>query len=291
MIATPLELSQARTNISPSEAFQSLSNEARKLNIENFDCYGDQSLTPNNSWIRSFESSLASYFGMEDAVFLPSGIMAQLVTLSVNREFSDSFSKNSFLCHYSSHILLHENDAHTELIRMEAIIVPSKNSEEIQVPMSFSDASSLILSHFPSTVVIECPHREIGGKCTSWEDLSDLSILCRKHGVKLHMDGARLWEAAAFYCTSIDRDIKIFCGLFDSIYVSFYKGLGGITGAMLLGDKTFIARSRIWIRRFGGNLFTLAPYAISASIGFKNNVSSFEAKRDRLRHVVALVSR
>mmetsp|Transcript_33355 Transcript_33355/g.48341 ORF Transcript_33355/g.48341 Transcript_33355/m.48341 type:complete len:405 (+) Transcript_33355:76-1290(+) len=291
VVSTPIELSQARSNISPSEAFQNLSNEARQLNIDCFDCYGDQMLSPNNSWLRTFEMTLASHFGMEDAVFLPSGIMAQMVTLSVNREFSDSLSKDSFLCHYSSHILLHENDAHVELIKMKAIVVPAKHAEEFQNPMSFSDTSSLILSTLPSTVLVECPHREIGGKCTSWEDLIELSKLCKEKGIKLHMDGARLWEAAAFYCTSNDRDIKSLCKLFDSIYVSFYKGLGGLTGAMLLGNKAFITKSRVWIRRFGGNLFTLAPYAISAYVGFKNNVDTFQAKRDRLRHVIALVSR
>jgi hypothetical protein len=62
------------------------------------------------------------------------------------------------------------------------------------------------------------------------------------------------------------------CGLFDSIYVSCYKGIGGMTGAVLLGTRTFIAETRVWLRRFGGNVFTLLPYAVSSYSCYRNYV-------------------
>lgn len=58
---------------------------------------------------------------------------------------------------------------------------------------------------------------------------------------------------------------------FDSIYISFYKGLGALSGAMLLGTNDFCAQARIWLRRFGGNLYTLVPYAVSAWSGYRNH--------------------
>jgi threonine aldolase len=78
----------------------------------------------------------------------------------------------------------------------------------------------------PSVVIIECPHREIGGKCTSLADLRDISRHCREAGVHLHLDGARLWEALPFYLEGADQcaNVAEFCSLFDSIYASFYKG-------------------------------------------------------------------
>ena len=114
-------------------------------------------------------------------------------------------------------------------------------------------------------MIIECPHREIGGKCTPLEELRAISKACRVAGIHLHMDGARIWEAQAFYseyCSFPDL-----CSLFDSIYVSFYKGLGAVTGSMLLSSTSNIVEYRPWLRRFGGNLFSQMPIAVSCYSG------------------------
>ena len=77
--------------------------------------------------------------------------------------------------------------------------------------------------------------------------------------VPLHADGARLLEVAPYYGLPLPE----LCRLFDSLYVSFYKGLGGVTGAMLLGSPTVTREAAVWRRRLGGNPFTVAPYALS----------------------------
>ena len=102
----------------------------------------------------------------------------------------------------------------------------------------------------------------------------------------MHMDGARLWEATAAYGKTLEE----ICSLFDSVYVSFYKGLGGLSGAMLLGNEDFINESRVWLRRFGGNLYTHMPCAVSSWAGFRANVDDFGRRLDRLKHVIALIT-
>eukprot|EP01036_Dinobryon_divergens_P028893 gene28893-37908_t len=299
-----IDLTQARAFQSPKNVLEFLSFEADRLKIEKFDVYGDFTSNVNSSWMRHFEHQVADYLGHEDALFLPSGVMAQMITLCVNRERSTCKDKDSFLCHYSSHLLIHEQDSFSELLKMNAVFTTPNAHEEVQAPLKHSDVDVNLASFTPSTVLVECPHREIGGKCTSFEDLKVISSTCREKGIGLHMDGARLWEASAYYCSTSSSDdislsssssnaitIKDLCALFDSIYVSFYKGLGGITGAMLLGDKAFISQSRVWLRRFGGNLFTLTPYALSAYVGFEQNVNSFQIRRDRLQQVIAIATR
>ena len=101
------------------------------------------------------------------------------------------------------------------------------------------------------------------------------------------MDGARLWEATAAY----NKPLSVICTLFDTIYVSFYKGLGGLAGAMLLGTEACITESRVWLRRFGGNLYTLMPYAVSAWAGYRANVDTFVVRLERLQQVIALVTK
>jgi threonine aldolase len=78
---------------------------------------------------------------------------------------------------------------------------------------------------------------------------------------------------------------------FDSVYISFYKGLGSISGAMLMGEKDFCDEARVWLRRFGGNLYTLLPYAASSWAGYRRHVSghgstmSFTDKLNKLLRI------
>ena len=155
----------------------------------------------------------------------------------------------------------------------------------LQDAMTYEDLRPLLDKQpHPACVVLECPHREIGGKVTSMEDIRRISEHCRRLGVALHMDGARLWEASAHY------DLNILNSLFDSIYVSFYKGLGGLAGAMLLGSDDFIASSRVWLRRFGGNIFTMLPYAVSAWKGLRTHATAFTPRLHHLQRVVAHIT-
>ena len=80
-----------------------------------------------------------------------------------------------------------------------------------------------------------------------------------------------------------------------SCYVSFYKGLGGITGAMLCGSRFFIANARIWLRRFGGNVFQQYPLVTSCMIGFdkmiENPEFTFSEKRERMKQLINILSK
>src|SRR4029453_15083491 len=109
-------------------------------------------------------------------------------------------------------------------------------------------------------LLLELPQREIGGRLPEWDDLLAQVEWARARQIALHLDGARLWEAQPFY----DRPHAEIAGLFDSVYVSFYKGLGGMGGAALAADAGTIAEARVWLRRHGGNLVTLHPFVVAA---------------------------
>jgi len=139
-----------------------------------------------------------------------------------------------------------------------------------------------------STLILELPHRELGGKLTPWNEVHQISKLCKEECIHFHCDGARIFEASAGYGLSLPKLAKPF----DSVYISFYKGLGGISGAMLLGSSSFCTEARKWLRRFGGNLYTLVPYAASGWSGYKRHVkgegriATFEEKQEKLAHIV-----
>jgi threonine aldolase len=81
---------------------------------------------------------------------------------------------------------------------------------------------------------LELPQREIGGLLPEWDDLVAQAAWTRERGIALHLDGARLWEAAPFY----ERSYAEIAGLFDSVYVSFYKGLGALAGPRLRATRS-----------------------------------------------------
>jgi len=154
-----------------------------------------------------------------------------------------------------------------------------------------------------STLILELPHREAGGKLTPWDEVEEISRVCKERGIHYHCDGARIFEASAGYGHKLEETARPFA----SVYVSFYKGLGGISGAMLLGDAELCAEARVWLRRLGGNLYSVLPYAVSCWDGFRNNcigegrspgdesgisysASVFENRRKNLARVVGLLS-
>ena len=309
-----INLQRFHVERSPTETLEYLSQESQRLGVDAFDAYGDFEKDPESSYLRRFEAELAEELGMEDAVVMPSGGMAQSIALLIHsaataatNTASDSNSQKSsnyFACHHTSHLLLHENDAYRELLHMEPLILSTVDQAKgISIPpMSFSRIQRLLdekkkLGTVPSTLILELPHREIGGKVTPWHDILQIREYCRDNNIQFHMDGARLFEATTGY---EDKSIQELVSAFDSVYISFYKGLGGMTGAMLLGSNEFCGQARTWLGRFGGNLYTLMPYAVSGWAGFRrqwrlessqsesrsaqqqDRLLSFQEKKDKL---------
>jgi threonine aldolase len=117
-------------------------------------------------------------------------------------------------------------------------------------------------------VLIEVPLRDAGCLVPTYDELAALSTACRERGVRLHLDGARIWEAQ----TNLGRELPAIVALADTTYVSFYKGLGGLAGAALAGAEDVIEEARRWRRRMGGTIFRTTPEAVSALVGLRDRL-------------------
>lgn len=210
------------------------------------DMYGDGEL------VQAFEKRVAGLLGFEDGCFMPTGTMAQLIVL---RMYADASGNRNVGLHPSSHHVLHEDNAYDVLHGLHALQISPWAR-----PLLASDVRE---SRDPlGTVSVELPVRWLGGQLQTWEQLEELKSTCRERGVKLHMDGARLWESQPFY----GRSYADICRGFDSVYVSFYKMVGAMGGAMVVGGKEFIRNTRLWRHRQGGNVFHMTPYVASAAM-------------------------
>jgi threonine aldolase len=203
--------------------------------------------------LERLEGELATLLGKPAALFLPSGTMAQQIALRLH---ADAAGRRRVAFHPTCHLELHEHRAYGELHGMEARLVGRRDR---MIELADLEAIGEPLA----ALLLELPQREIGGVLPSWEELSAQADWARRHGVALHLDGARLWECAPFYGKSYAE----LAAPFDSVYVSFYKALGGIAGALLAGSEAFVAAARVWQRRHGGNLVSMYPFVLSARAG------------------------
>ncbi len=216
----------------------------------------------NGKIIEDFQEKMAKYLGKETAVFFPSGTMAQQIALRI---WSDHKGNKKVAYHPLCHLEIHEKDGLKELHHLEPILLADKNRLiELEDVVNMKEEISCLL--------LELPQREIGGQLPEYETLESISNFCRDKGIKLHLDGARLFEIVPYY----QKTAAEICSLFDSVYVSFYKGIGGIAGAILAGDKAFTEESKVWKRRHGGDLISLYPYIISSDYYFDQRVSKME---------------
>ncbi len=214
------------------------------------------------SALEAFEGKIAAVLGKEAAVFMPSGTMAQQIALRI---VADRTGVRAFAAHPTNHVVLHERDGYARLHALH--FVPVGAAGALIRPEDVAQLREPI-----GTLLLELPQREIGGELPAWDDLLATAAQARALAAHLHLDGARLWECGPAYAP---RPYAEIAGLFDSVYVSFYKGLGGLAGAMLAGSAPFIDEARIWLRRHGGNLRTLFPYAAVAE-------QSFDARLGRM---------
>jgi threonine aldolase len=217
-----------------------------------FDSYGTGAL------IEDLEREVAALLGKEAAVFCTSGKAAQLSALRVH---ADRRGRNVVAAHPRSHIVEDENDAIGTLYGLRVARVGT-----LIDPFTLAELAAV--HETLAAVVVELPLRRTGYRVPPWDDLVAIAAHARSTGAAFHLDGARLWETAPGY----GRSLAEIAALADTLYVSFYKGLGGIAGAALAGDAETVAAARVWIGRAGATLFRMYPYAIAAREGLRTEL-------------------
>ncbi|WP_379128469.1 threonine aldolase family protein [Paenibacillus sp. sgz500958] len=208
--------------------------------------------------IEEFQEKMAGVLGKESAVFFPSGTMAQQIALRI---WCDHKGLKKVAYHPLCHLEIHEQDGLKELHHIQPVLLADKDRL-----ITLEDVMNL--KEEISCLLLELPQREIGGQLPEYGELENISAYCRERGILLHLDGARLFEVLPYYGKSAAE----ICALFDSVYISFYKGIGGIAGAILAGNKEFTEESKVWKRRHGGDLISLYPYITTADYYYEQRV-------------------
>ncbi|MFE7979215.1 threonine aldolase family protein [Streptomyces shenzhenensis] len=215
------------------------------------DMYGDRI-------VAALEDRVAALLGTEAAAFFPTGTMAQQVAL---RCWAARTGNPSVALHPLSHPEVHERHALSQVSGLRPVHVTTATrlptAEEIRA-----------LAEPFGTLMLELPLREAGFVLPSWDELTEVVAAARERDAVVHFDGARLWESTVHF----DRSLDEIAGLADSVYVSFYKSLDGLSGAALAGSRTLVEDAKVWRHRYGGTLFQQFPAALSALVGLEREL-------------------
>jgi threonine aldolase len=205
--------------------------------------------------VTELEKRVASLLGKQAALFVPTGTMAQQAVLRVH---ADRRGSANVAFHPTCHL-----DGWAEERGYQGLHglfgIPVGPREE---PLTRAALDGV---HQPVAVLlVELPQRALGGTLPDWDELVAQVAWAKERGAAVHLDGARLWESTPFYAKTRRKSMRDVSRLFDTIYVSFYKGLGGLGGCCVAGDRDVIDELSVWRTRHGGRIFMMWPYAASA---------------------------
>lgn len=223
--------------------------------------------------VARLERRIGELLGTESALFFPTGTMAQQVALRIHAQRR---GRLGFAAHPQSHLEVWEGQGYNAVHGLR--FHPAGDRHQLM-----TDADLAAIGEPLAAVVWELPQRDIGGQLPEWTDLCAQVAGARARGAATHLDGARLWEAQTYY----RRPFAEIAGLFDTVYVSLYKALLGVRGAVLAGDAATIAEAAVWRTRLGGNIHDAWPLALAALAGLDTLLPRMPAFRD---HAIAIAS-
>jgi threonine aldolase len=234
----------------PLQTLGDIAEAAEALGVDQWDVYAERGA------VARLEQEVAELLGKPAAAMFPSGVMAQQAALRVHCDRRGSLRVG---IPELSHLLQHEDDGPR--------LLHGFRFEHLSTGRSMPTVEDVDrLGTGLAAVLLELPLRDAGCLLPAWDDLVAITTKARTSGAAVHFDGARIWESQPFY----DRPLADIAALADTIYVSFYKGLGGLAGACLAGDEDVIEEARRWRKRMGGTLFHLTPFAVAALMGLRD---------------------
>lgn len=221
------------------------------------------------------QEKVADLFGMEAALFFPSGTMANQTAIKLHTQPGDQM-----ICDKWAHVYNYEGGGASfnsgvscKLIDGQRGMFTAKQVEaSINPPNDYHQAQTRL-------VAVENTTNKGGGACWSFDELLGIEQVCRKHGLGYHLDGARLFNALV----EKGEGPKIYGKVFDTISVCLSKGLGAPIGSVLLSDKNTIKRAVRTRKLFGGGMRQVGYLAAAGIYALDNHVERLSEDHRRAR--------
>lgn len=232
--------------------------------------------------VNRLEAMSADMFGMEAALFCPSGTMTNQIAIKCHTQPGDEV-----ICDKYSHVYIYEGGgiAFNSGCQVKALngdrgritaeqVVETINSDDVHKCRT-------------SLVSLENTANRGGGSCYNFADIQHIKEVCLSNKLKLHLDGARLWNALV-----ANKETTVQYGeIFDSISICLSKGLGTPVGSLLLGDTEFIRQARRVRKVFGGGMRQAGYLAAAGIYALENNISRLEEDHQHAKQIAAALGK
>ncbi|KAL0744422.1 hypothetical protein Bca4012_085935 [Brassica carinata] len=231
----------------------------------------DDDVLGNDPTALVLERVVAEIAGKEAAMFVPSGSMGNLISVLVHCDERGS----EVILGDDSHIHIYENGGVSSLGGVHPRTV--KNEEDGTMEISSIEAAVRSPKgdlHYPVTklICLENTQANCGGRCLPIEYIDKVGELAKKHGLKLHIDGARIFNASVALGVPVKRIVQAA----DSVSICLSKGIGAPVGSVIVGSKSFITKAR-WLRKtLGGGMRQIGVLCAAALVALRENVAKLE---------------
>lgn len=224
--------------------------------------------------INKLQETAARIFGMEDALFCPSGTMTNQIAIKTHSQPGDEV-----ICEQGAHVYNYEGGG-VALNSGASVRLLNGNLGRFTAEQ-VKDAIQPDNVHYPASrlVVIENTSNSGGGTCWDFNEITRIKNVCDENGLALHLDGARIFHALA----ETNETARDYGRIFDSISICLSKGLGAPVGSLLIGTGVFIKRARRFRKVFGGGMRQAGYLAAAGLYAFENHMDRLKDDHRRAK--------
>lgn len=224
--------------------------------------------------INKLQELAARLTGKYAGIYVPTGSMGNLISI-----YLLCGKGNEIIAHEKAHILHYEMASLSAVAGAMPVAVPGERGI-----VQADRIESLIrpdVYHMPNTRLIEVEntHNLAGGTCYTENELAAIRKLADSHGIKVHMDGARVFNASAATGLPVEK----ICSFADSVSFCLSKGLGAPVGSVLCGDEQFIKEARSVRKMLGGGMRQAGVLAAAGIFALENNVERLVEDHENAR--------
>ena len=226
--------------------------------------------------VNALQEKAAAMFGMEAALFCPSGTMTNQIAINVHTS-----DLEEVICEESSHIYQSEVGGYAYNSRVGVKLLHGENGKITAEQVKNAINPDYDWVPKSSLVVVENTCNKGGGSIYTLDELRPISAVCRENGLGLHLDGARVFNALV---ETGDSPLE-YGKVFDSISICLSKGLGCPVGSLLLGNQQFIKQARRLRKAMGGGMRQAGFLAAAGIFALENNIERLKIDNNRAKQI------
>lgn len=232
--------------------------------------------------VNELETISKDMFGMEAALFCPSGTMTNQIAIKCHTSPGDEV-----ICDHLSHVYIYEGGGIAFNSGCQVKTVNGNRGRIHAEQVSNAINPEDVHKAKSSLVSLENTANRGGGSCYEFTDIQLIKSVCLKNNLKLHLDGARLWNALI----AKGENALQYGQVFDSISICLSKGLGAPVGSLLLGKTEFIKKARRVRKVFGGGMRQAGYMAAAGIYALQHNIKRLEQDHNHATYIAGLLSK